>query len=174
MYRLYGKPFTMSMVPEGTLDEIGVPFETVTLPDGRSTDPAYLELRPDGLVPTFVDGDLVVYEGSAIAMHLADRHKEAGLAPLPGSRERAWWYQWMVCLARWFTRRWPTSITLTGTRRRLTASTACARQRNAMPITCGGRSMPAWPARHGWSGNVSRRPTSFFSSRPACTGTVMP
>ncbi len=98
MYRLYGKPFTMSMVPEGTLDEIGVPFETVTLPDGRSTDPAYLELRPDGLVPTFVDGDLVVYEGSAIAMHLADRHKEAGLAPLPGSRERAWWYQWMVWL----------------------------------------------------------------------------
>ena len=98
MYRLYGKPFTMSMVPEGTLDEIGVPFETVTLPDGRSTDPAYLELRPDGLVPTFVDGDLVVYEGSAIAMHLADRHTEAGLAPLPGSRERAWWYQWMVWL----------------------------------------------------------------------------
>lgn len=98
MYRLYGKPFTMSMVPEGTLDEIGVPFETVTLPDGRSTDPAYLELRPDGLVPTLVDGDLVIYEGSAIAMHLADRHEEAGLAPSPGSRERAWWYQWMVWL----------------------------------------------------------------------------
>lgn len=98
MYRLYGKPFTMSMVPEGTLDEIGVPFETVTLPDGRSTDPAYLELRPDGLVPTLVDGDLVIYEGSAIAMHLADRHEEAGLAPPPGSRERAWWYQWMVWL----------------------------------------------------------------------------
>ena len=98
MYRLYGKPFTMSMVPEGTLDEIGVPFETVTLPDGRSTDPAYLELRPDGLVPTLVDGDLVIYEGSAIAMHLADRHEEAGLAPSTGSRERAWWYQWMVWL----------------------------------------------------------------------------
>ena len=84
MYRLYGKPFTMSMVPEGTLEEIGVPYETVTLPDGRSTDPAYLELRPDGLVPTLVDGDLVIYEGSAIAMHLADRHKGAGLAPPPG------------------------------------------------------------------------------------------
>ncbi|MDE0417428.1 MAG: glutathione S-transferase family protein [bacterium] len=98
MYRLYGKPFTMSMVPEGTLDEIGVPYETVTLPDGRSTDPAYLELRPDGLVPTLVDGDLVIYEGSAIAMHLADRHKGAGLAPPSGSRERAWWYQWMVWL----------------------------------------------------------------------------
>ncbi len=98
MYRLYGKPFTMSMVPEGTLDEIGVPYETVTLPDGRSTDPAYLELRPDGMVPTLVDGDLVIYEGSAIAMHLADRHDEAGLAPPPGSRERARWYQWMVWL----------------------------------------------------------------------------
>ncbi len=98
MYRLYGKPFTMSMVPEGTMDEIGVEYTTVTLPDGRSQDPEYLKLRPDGLVPTFIDGDLVIIEGSAIAMHLADRHPEAGLAPEPGSPERALWYQWMVWL----------------------------------------------------------------------------
>ncbi len=99
MYRLYGKPFTMSMVPEGTLDEIGADYVTVTLPDGRSEDPEYLRLRPDGLVPTLViDDDLVVIEGSAIAMHLADRHPEAGLAPEPGTRERALWYQWMVWL----------------------------------------------------------------------------
>ena len=98
MYRLYGKPYTMSMVPEGTLDEIGAEYEAIELPDGRSTDPEYLKLRPDGLVPTLVDGELVVIEGSAIAMHLADRHPEAGLAPAPGSPERGLWYQWMLYL----------------------------------------------------------------------------
>ncbi len=98
MYRLYGKPYTMSMVPEGTLDEIGADYDLIELPDGRSTDPDYLKLRPDGLVPTLVDGDLVVIEGSAIAMHLADRHPQAGLAPPPGSPARAAWYQWMLYL----------------------------------------------------------------------------
>ena len=98
MYRLYGKPYTMSMTPEGVMDEIGVAYDLVTLPDGRSTDPDYLKLRPDGLVPTLVDGDLALIEGSAIAMHLADRHPEAGLAPATGTAERALWYQWMVYL----------------------------------------------------------------------------
>ena len=41
MYRLYGKPYTMSMVPEGTMDEIGLEYELINLPDGRSTDPDY-------------------------------------------------------------------------------------------------------------------------------------
>ena len=96
MYRLYGKPFTMSMVPEGMMDELGIAYESVTLPPGPTTDPAYLALRPDGLVPTLVDGDLVIYEGSAIAMYLAEKH--GALAPAPGTRERARWLQWMIYL----------------------------------------------------------------------------
>ena len=99
MYRLYGKPFTMSMVPQAVLDDIGAPYELITLTQaGVVTDPDYLKLRPDGLVPTLVDGDLVIYEGSAIAMHLADKHAEARLAPPVGSRERARYYQWMIYL----------------------------------------------------------------------------
>jgi glutathione S-transferase len=98
MYRLYGKPYTMSMVPEATMDEIGVDYELIDLPAGISTDPEYLKLRADGLVPTLVDGDLVVIEGSAIAMHLADKHAEAGLAPPLGSPERSAWYEWMLYL----------------------------------------------------------------------------
>jgi len=98
MYRLYGKPYTMSMVPEGAMDEIGVDYELIELPEGRSTDPDYLALRADGLVPTLVDGDLVVIEGSAITMHLADAHPDAGLAPPVGSAERTRWYEWMLYL----------------------------------------------------------------------------
>ncbi|MBC6441064.1 MAG: glutathione S-transferase family protein [Rhodospirillales bacterium] len=116
MYRLYGKPYTMSMVPEGTMDEIGVTYDLITLPDGRSDDPNYLKLRADGLVPTLVDGDLVIIEGSAIAMHLADKHPDTGLAPAVGSAERARWYEWMLYLnsmvhpavANWFHADWYT------------------------------------------------------------------
>ena len=96
MYRLYGKPVTMSMVPEGILDELGIAHEVITLPPGPATDPAYLKLWPDGLVPTLTDGDLVIYEGSAIAMWLAEKH--GALAPAPGPPERAAWLQWMVWL----------------------------------------------------------------------------
>jgi glutathione S-transferase len=99
MYRLYGKPFTMSILPQAVLDEIGAPYDLVTLTqEGVVTDPEYLKLRPDGLVPTLVDGDFVIYEGSAIAMYLADKHAEARLAPPVGSRERARYYQWMIYL----------------------------------------------------------------------------
>lgn len=94
MYRLYGKPFTMSMVPEGVMDELGIAYESIMLPPGPVSDPAYLALRPDGLVPTLTDGDLVIYEGSAIAMYLAEKH--GGLAPAPGTPARAAWLQWMV------------------------------------------------------------------------------
>lgn len=99
MYRLYGKAITMSILPQAVLDEIGAPYELITLTqEGPITDPDYLRLRPDGLVPTLTDGDLVIYEGSAIAMYLADQHPEAGLAPPVGSPERAHYYQWMIYL----------------------------------------------------------------------------
>lgn len=98
MYRLYGKPYTMSMVPEAAMDEIGVEYELINLPDGISTDPDYLKLRADGLVPTLEDGDHIIIEGSAIAMHLADKYPDAGLAPPLGSRARTDWYEWMLYL----------------------------------------------------------------------------
>jgi glutathione S-transferase len=51
-----------------------------------------------------------VAEAAALVLHLADAHPEAGLAPVPGSIERARYYQWTLYLAntlqpafrRWF------------------------------------------------------------------------
>ena len=96
MYRLYGKPFTMSMVPEGVMDELGIAHQSIMLAPGPTTDPAYLALRPDGLVPTLTVSDLVIYEGSAIAMYLTEKH--GALAPAIGTPERARWLQWMLYL----------------------------------------------------------------------------
>ncbi len=64
----------------------------------RRRAPDYLRLNPNGRIPVLIDGDLVLFETAAIVLHLVDRHPEAGLAPLPGTSERAQFYKWMVHL----------------------------------------------------------------------------
>ena len=44
-----------------------------------------------------IDGK-AVYESPALVMHLADLYPDAGLAPKPGTFERAQYYQWMFNL----------------------------------------------------------------------------
>jgi len=55
------------------LAEIGLAYEHIPLGGkyGGTRDPAYLALNPNGLVPTFRDGDLVVWESHAIVRYLA-------------------------------------------------------------------------------------------------------
>src|SRR3954468_15113274 len=79
------------------LREIGAEFELRLVDRGQDAQksPEYLKLNPNGRIPVLVDGDLVLYETAAIALHLVDRHPEAGLAPPVGSRERALFYRWM-------------------------------------------------------------------------------
>ncbi|HMA07797.1 MAG TPA: glutathione S-transferase N-terminal domain-containing protein, partial [Ramlibacter sp.] len=60
--------------------------------------PAYLRLNPNGLIPVLVDGDLVLYETAAIALHLCDTQPQAKLAPPLGSAERAHFYKWLIWL----------------------------------------------------------------------------
>jgi len=46
-------------------------------------------------VPTLVIDGQVLTESAAIAMHLADLHPQAGLAPAPGTPARGDYYRWM-------------------------------------------------------------------------------
>lgn len=100
MYALHYYPGNASLLPHMALREVGVPFE-LRLVD-RSQDAQnsveYLRLNPNGRIPVLVQGDLVLFETAAITLHLADQHPEAGLAPLPGTPERAQFYKWMVHL----------------------------------------------------------------------------
>ncbi|MDQ2104993.1 glutathione S-transferase family protein [Azospirillum isscasi] len=100
MLTLYGMPSTASMAPHILLREIGVPFEMVLLDRATAAHkaPDYLRLNPNGRVPTLVDGDLVLFESAAICLHLADSYPAAGLAPAPGTAERAHFYMWLVFL----------------------------------------------------------------------------
>jgi len=91
--RLYWRPGTASMAPHAALAELGVPYELVRIErDEAQTDPGYLALNPLGVVPTLVDGDLVLPESAAILLHLADRYPGARLAPV----DRAQFYRWLV------------------------------------------------------------------------------
>ena len=100
MRTLYYFPGNASMAPHMVLEEIGAPFELrlVDRDKGAHKAPDYLRLNPNGLIPAFVDGDLVLFESAAICLHLADRHPEAQLVPAVGSDARAHLYKWLVHL----------------------------------------------------------------------------
>lgn len=100
MIQLHYYPSTAAMIPHILLEEIGVPYERVLV--DRAVDanrrPEYLKLNPNGLLPVLTDGDLVLYETAAIALHLCDTNPQPGLAPAPGTPERAHFYKWLMWL----------------------------------------------------------------------------
>ncbi|MFL5316606.1 MAG: glutathione S-transferase N-terminal domain-containing protein [Microvirga sp.] len=101
MYALYYFPGNASLLPHMMLREIGAPFELRLVDRAQNAQKSaeYLRLNPNGRIPVLIDGDLVLYETAAVALHLCDRHPEAALAPAPGTPERSLFYR---C---WFTLR---------------------------------------------------------------------
>ncbi len=111
MIQLHYYPSNASMIPHIVLEELGVPFELVLVDrsQNQQKSPAYLKLNPNGKIPTLVETtpgkpDLVLYEGAAICLHLADTHRSDGnpagnLMPPVGSAERAQAYKWLLWLA---------------------------------------------------------------------------
>jgi glutathione S-transferase len=53
-------------------DELGLPFERIEagMRFGRVNDPEYLELNPNRLIPTLVDGTFVLWESNSILRYL--------------------------------------------------------------------------------------------------------
>lgn len=95
--RLYMRPGTASMAPHAALAEIGVEYELVEIDrESAQSDPFYRALNPTGVVPTLIDGDLVLSETAAILLYLGDRFPEARLAPT--GEERPQYYRWVVFL----------------------------------------------------------------------------
>lgn len=65
-----------------TAAQLGIAFDEQQIVDitkGEQKTPEYLALNPNGLTPTLVDGDLVLWESRAIAQYLAAKKPEAGL-----------------------------------------------------------------------------------------------
>ena len=61
------------------LEEVGQPYEVRPVSLRAKRESAHLNLHPFGLIPTYEDGDLVLFETGAIVFHIAEHH--AGLFP---------------------------------------------------------------------------------------------
>ena len=61
------------------LEEAGQPYEVRPVSFTAMKEPAHLAVHPFGQIPTYEEGDLVLFESGAIIFHVASRH--AGLLP---------------------------------------------------------------------------------------------
>jgi glutathione S-transferase len=74
------------------LEEVGRPYEVRLVSFSAMKQPAHLALHPFGQIPTYEEGELVLFETGAIVLHIAER--QAGLLPVnAGARGRA--ISWM-------------------------------------------------------------------------------
>ncbi|HTV70431.1 MAG TPA: glutathione S-transferase family protein [Rhizobiaceae bacterium] len=74
------------------LEELGLPYDVRLVSFKAMKEPAHRALQPFGQIPTYEDGDLVLFETGAIIHHLAQNHP--GLLPTePNARARA--VMWM-------------------------------------------------------------------------------
>ena len=61
------------------LEEVGQPYEVRLVSFAAMKEPAHLKLHPFGKIPTYEEGDLVLFETGSIILHIAEHHP--GLLP---------------------------------------------------------------------------------------------
>ncbi|AMS40449.1 glutathione S-transferase family protein [Aminobacter aminovorans] len=61
------------------LEEVGQPYDVRLVSFKAMKQPAHLARHPFGQIPTYEEGDLVLFESGSIIFHIAERH--AGLLP---------------------------------------------------------------------------------------------
>ncbi|HTX05016.1 MAG TPA: glutathione S-transferase family protein [Steroidobacteraceae bacterium] len=74
-----GKGLARDMRVRWALEEAGQPYAVRLVSFKAMKEPAHLALHPFGQIPTYEEGDLVLFESGAIVFHIAERH--AGLLP---------------------------------------------------------------------------------------------
>ena len=88
-----GKGLARDMRVRWALEEVGQVYQVRLLSFSDMKQPAHLALQPFGQIPTYEDGDLVLFESGAIVLHLPEHH--AGLLPGDASaraRAIAWMF----------------------------------------------------------------------------------
>jgi glutathione S-transferase len=87
-----GRGLARDMRVRWALEEAGQPYEVRLLSFSEMKEPAHRRLHPFGQIPTYEEGDLVLFESGAIVFHIAERH--AGLLP-DNANARARAITWM-------------------------------------------------------------------------------
>ena len=77
-------------------DELGAPYERIDagMSFGVVDTPEYRQMNPNGRVPTYVDGDMVLWESNAIVRYLGATHGDDAFWPKDPGR-RAGLDRWM-------------------------------------------------------------------------------
>ena len=98
MLQVYGFKRSRAFRVAWALEEVGAEYAFHALDPraGEHRSPEYLALNPAGKVPTLVDGPLVLTESAAIVAWIGERFPEAGLAPPPGTLDRARYLEMMA------------------------------------------------------------------------------
>lgn len=91
-------PNTRSTGVRILLTELGAPHEmrVLDMKAGENRGAAYRAINPMGKVPAILDGDDLVTEQGAIFIHLADRFREARLAPGLDEPGRGSYLRWIA------------------------------------------------------------------------------
>ena len=80
--------------------ELGIDFERIDIGGkfGGNKEKPYLDLNPNGLVPTIEDGDFVLWESNSIMRYLVDKYGQGRLLPsTPDGRANAnRWMDWQL------------------------------------------------------------------------------
>lgn len=99
MIKLYWCPKTRASRAVWLLEEAGVEYERVHVdirdPKARKHE-GFLAASPMGKVPALEDGSVRLSDSAAIAMYIADRYPDAGLAPAIDSPLRGDYLYWMI------------------------------------------------------------------------------
>src|SRR5690606_24342402 len=74
-----GRGLARDMRVRWALEEVGQAYDVRLVPWPEMKQPAHRAVQPFGQIPTYEEGDLVLFESGAIVLHIAMRH--AGLLP---------------------------------------------------------------------------------------------
>jgi glutathione S-transferase len=75
----HGQGLARDMRVRWALEEVGQPYDVRLVSFSAMKESAHRALQPFGQIPTYEEGDLVLFESGAIVLHIAERH--AGLLP---------------------------------------------------------------------------------------------
>jgi glutathione S-transferase len=74
-----GQGLARDMTVRWAFEEVGQPYDVRLVSFSGMKESAHRSLQPFGQIPTYEEGDLVLFESGAVVFHIAERH--AGLLP---------------------------------------------------------------------------------------------
>lgn len=94
MYTLHYWPDSASLIIRLILDELGLPYtlHKIDRAAGALNSPDYRAMNPLGQIPALETPDGPIFETAAILLYLTEKH---GLAPAPGTPDRAAFLKWL-------------------------------------------------------------------------------